>query len=229
MDNAELNLRKIKNYLRKHISNDNNNNYSNEKNIRNNLISLYYDNINGIPIYKKINENDDEYKRVILKFPYFFQDVNRDIIIEIFNKDVSPRKLLKVNYDEDEDSNNNYDIKDNNYLKISSETFRPYYYDDWKERASEINEIDISRQHSFYNQYLNYFLRYKKFPDFNEFLRYNYNRNNEKPVHKDILNVYNNIYNSYKDIIETTTYSNEEIRKRIIRSTSIEKRKELQS
>lgn len=222
MDDVELNIRKIRNYLRKNISNDNN--INNERKIRNNLISLYYSNINGIPIYKKINEDDDNYKEIISKFPYFFSLVNRDKIIDIFNKDVSPRKKLNITFSD----NDNYDIKDNNYLRISEETFRPYYYDDWKEKATIINEVAVERQHSFYNYYLNYYLRYKKFPDFNEFLNYCYMRNKEVPVHKDILNVYNNIYGSYKNIIENTSYSNDEIRKKIIKSTSIEKRKEIQ-
>jgi len=227
MNDDNLNNRKIKNYLRKNISNDGNNN--NENKIRNKLLSLYYYNINDIPIFKKIEEGDEEYKNSISKFPEYFSLVNRDKIIDIFNKEVSPRKVLRVDYNDEYEYYYNYDIKDNNYLKISPITYRPYYYDDWKEMATKINEVDVNRQHSFYNKYLHYYLRYKKFPDFNEFLEYIYKKNNEKPVHKDIRNVYNNIYNSYKELIINNEYSYDDIRKRIISTTSIKRRKELQS
>jgi len=212
--------RKIKNYLRKKNSNNNK--------IRNLLLGLYYKTIDNIPIYIKIDENSDYYNVAISKFPYYFRKVNRDIILEIFNKEVSSRKILNVNYNENDENNKyDYNIKANNNLIISSNTFRPYYYEDWKERASIINEVDIKKQNSYYNDYLRYFIKFKKFPVFNEFISFIYNKY-EKPLHKDILNVYNNIYNSYKDIISNTEYSADEIRKRIIETTSIKKRIEIQ-
>jgi len=227
MGDDDLINRKIKNHLRRNISNDSDSN--NENKIRNQLLSLYYENINGIPIFKRIDENGDEYNKSISVFPYYFKEVSRDKILEIFNEKVSPRKPLKYDYNDEVFEYYNYDIKPDNYLKISEETFRPYYYDDWKKRATEINEVEVDRQHSFYNQYINYFLRFKKFPDFNEFLSFIYYKNKEIPVHKDIQNVYNNIYNSYKEIILNTTNTPSEIRKKIVQSTSIIKRIELQN
>ena len=221
----DLTYRKIKNYLRRNISNDSDNNKYNK--IRNNLLSLYYDNINLIPIFKRINENSDEYNIAINNFPHYFKEVNRDKIIEIFNKDVSPRKPLRVHYDEEFESRYNYNIEGNNYLKISKETFRPYYYDDWKVRASLINKVDVSKQHSFYADYIRYFIKNNKFPTFTEFITYIFNKNNI-PVHKDILNVYTNIYDSYIKALPLSKLSNEEIKKRILLSTSINKRKEIQ-
>lgn len=216
----DLTYRKIKNYLRKNLSN-------NETVIKKNLLSLYFDNINSIPIFKRINENSDKYNIAINKFPYYFKEVNRDKIIEIFNKDVSPRKPLNVNYDEEFESRYNYNIEGNKYLQISAETFRPYYYDDWKVRASLINKIDITRQHSFYADYIRYFIKNNKFPTFTEFITYIYNKTNI-PLHKDILNVYTNIYDSYICVLSITKLNNEEIKKRILLTTSINRRKELQ-
>jgi len=215
----ELTYKKIKNYLRRHISNDNK--------LRTTLLSLYFDNINSIPIFKKIDENSIEYNIIINKFPYYFKNVNRDKIIEIFNNDVSPRKTLNVYYDKDFETRYNYDILSDNYLKISNETFRPYYYDDWKIRASLVNKIDITKQHSFYADYIRYFIKYNKFPSFNEFITFIYNKYNV-PIHKDILNVYSNISYSYSKVISSNTLNFDEIKKRILITTSINRRKELQ-
>jgi hypothetical protein len=214
-----LTYKKIKNYLRRHISNDNK--------LRTTLICLFFDNINSIPIFKKIDENSIEYNIIINKFPYYFKDVNRDKIIEIFNNDVSPRKTLNVNYDQDFETRYNYDIKSENYLKISKETFRPYYYDDWKIRASLVNKIDISKQHSFYADYIRYFIKYKNFPSFTEFITYIYNKYNV-PIHKDILNVYSNISYSYSKVLSSNSLNLDEIKRRVLKTTSINRRKELQ-
>jgi hypothetical protein len=215
----ELTYKKIKNYLRRNISNDNK--------LRTTLLCLYFDNINSIPIFKKIDENSIEYNFIINKFPYYFKNVNRDKIIEIFNNDVSPRKTLRVNFDEDFEKRYNYDIESENYLKISKETYRPYYYEDWKLRASLVNKIDISKQHSFYADYIRYFIKNNKFPSFTEFITYIYNKKNV-PIHKDILNVYSNISYSYSKVLSSKSLNIEEIKKRVKITTSIKMRKELQ-
>jgi hypothetical protein len=213
----ELTYKKIKNYLRKASSNNNDNT------IKIQLLGLYYSILNGIPINKKIEIDSDEYKNMINNFPDYFKDVSRDKIIEIFNKQVSPKKPLQI-----ENDDYIYDISAKKYLEICPNTFRPYYKDDWKLRATNTNNLDVSKQYSFFADYLRYFLKYNKFPTFTEFINYVYNRYN-KPVHKDILTVYTNIYDSYVEVISCTKYSNEEIRRRIIISTPIKNRLMLQA
>ena len=213
----ELKYKKIKNYLRKASSNNNDNT------IKIQLLGLYYSIFNGIPINKKIEIDSDEYNNMINKFPDYFKDVSRDKIIEIFNKEVSPKKPLQIENDDCD-----YDISPEKYLEICPNTFRPYYIDDWKLRATNTNNLDVSKQYSFFADYLRYFLKYNKFPTFTEFINYVYNRYN-KPVHKDILTVYTNIYDSYVEVISCSKYSNEEIRRRIIISTSIKNRLMLQA
>ena len=220
-----LQEKKIKNYLRKQISHNNNNN------IRSKLMCMYYENINNIPIQKELNNNDDYIKK---EFPYYFNGIDKNKIIDIFNLLVSQRKPLIIPLNQNKNNNqNNYDISedDNNCLEISVHTFRPYYYNDWKQKTEDLNKISYDNQTSFYNEYLRFFMKYKKFPDFNEFIVFMFNKN-EMPLHKDIRNAFMNIQKSYEPIKEyikehNMTYT--EIREIILLSTSISNRKLMQT
>jgi len=217
----DLNYRKIKNYYRRH---------KDISELRKNLLCLFYDNIEGIPIAVPLNDIKTE--DLYYKFPYYFNNKTRDELIDIFNKEVTgvnmkPIKLYNI------DELDVYDITgDRMGLKICENTFRPYYMDDWKKRTEDINGIDYNKQKSFYNDYLKYYLRYKEFPNFHEYLRYIFYKYGEKPVHKDIRNVYHNIDNSYKYIkeyIKEKQMSYQDVRKILITSTPIKYRIQMES
>ena len=220
MKNGIYNLdeRKIINYLRKNASNN-----ENQNKIRNKLLSLFYKTIEGIPITTTI----DNYEELLKEFPNYFHLKTREEIIKLFNDEVCPKKPIIYNYSSIED----YDIKSNNYLEVSNKTFRPLYEDDWKEKTKILNGISMENQQSFYAEYLRYYLKFKKFPEFKEFLNYLYYKLN-RPVHKDIAIVFENIeksYNPIKDFIKNNNLSFKEVKVIIIKSTSINNRKELQS
>ncbi len=219
MKNGTYNLdeRKIINYLRKNASNN-----ENQNKIRNKLLSLFYKTIEDIPITTTI----DSYKELLNEFPNYFHSKTREEIIKLFNDEVCPKKPIIYNYSSIED----YDIKSNNYLEVSNKTFRPLYEDDWKEKTKTLNGISMENQQSFYAEYLRYYLKFKKFPEFKEFLNYLYYKFN-RPVHKDIEIVFENIeksYNPIKDFIKNNNLSFKEVKAILIQSTSIKNRKELQ-
>ena len=219
MKNGTYNLdeRKIINYLRKNASNN-----ENQNKIRNKLLSLFYKTIEDIPITTTI----DSYKELLNEFPNYFHSKTREEIIKLFNDEVCPKKPIIYNYSSIED----YDIKSNNYLEVSNKTFRPLYEDDWKEKTKILNGISMENQQSFYAEYLRYYLKFKKFPEFKEFLNYLYYKLN-RPVHKDIAIVFENIeksYNPIKDFIKNNNLSFKEVKAILIQSTSIKNRKELQ-
>jgi len=219
MKNGTYNLdeRKIINYLRKNASNN-----ENQNKIRNKLLSLFYKTIEDIPITTTI----DSYKELLNEFPNYFHSKTREEIIKLFNDEVCPKKPIIYNYSSIED----YDIKSNNYLEVSNKTFRPLYEDDWKEKTKILNGISMENQQSFYAEYLRYYLKFKKFPEFKEFLNYLYYKLN-RPVHKDIEIVFENIeksYNPIKDFIKNNNLSFKEVKAILIQSTSIKNRKELQ-
>lgn len=219
MKNGTYNLdeRKIINYLRKNASNN-----ENQNKIRNKLLSLFYKTIEDIPITTTI----DSYKELLNEFPNYFHSKTREEIIKLFNDEVCPKKPIIYNYSSIED----YDIKSNNYLEVSNKTFRPLYEDDWKEKTKILNGISMENQQSFYAEYLRYYLKFKKFPEFKELLNYLYYKFN-RPVHKDIAIVFENIeksYNPIKDFIKNNNLSFKEVKAILIQSTSIKNRKELQ-
>jgi hypothetical protein len=219
MKNGTYNLdeRKIINYLRKNASNN-----ENQNKIRNKLLSLFYKTIEDIPITTTI----DNYEELLKEFPNYFQSKTREEIIKLFNDEVCPKKPIIYNYSSVED----YDIKSNNYLEISNKTLRPLYEDDWKEKTKNLNGIIMEKQQSFYADYLRYYLKFKKFPEFKEFINYLYYKLN-RPVHKDIAIVFENIeksYNPIKDFIKNNNLSFKEVKAIIIQSTPIKIRKELQ-
>jgi len=214
----ELNYKKIKNYLNRRSGNSDNK-------IRNKLLCLFYSNINKIPIAREITE--EEYNDSINNFPDYFKSVNKKKIIDIYNSEVSRKKPLNINYN----FTYNYDIKDGNYLIISPYTFRPIYINQWKEDAENVNGISIKYQLSFYADYLRFYLKYKKFPAFEEYLLFVFNKY-KKPVHKDIINAYNNIKKSYEPIkiyIKNNNIDYNDIKKIIIKSASIVNRIEMQN
>jgi hypothetical protein len=216
----DLNYRKIKNYYRR---------YKDIDELRKNLICLYYDNIEGIPV--AIRLEDSKIEDIYYKFPYYFVNKDRDELIEIFNKEMAGVHMKPIKIDMNVEIDD-YDITgDRMGLKICEKTFRPYYMDDWRKKTEEINGVSYEKQKSFYNDYLKYYLKYREFPTFYEYLRYIFYKYGERPVHKDIKNVYHNIDNSYKSIKEYVrekqmTYN--EIRKIIISSTPIKNRKEME-
>lgn len=215
-----LNDRKIVNYLRKNSSND-----KNQFIVRNKILGLFYDTIEDIPINSKIND-DKIITEKIKEFPNYFHSKTREEILNLFNDKVCSRKIIEYPFENLYD----YDIQNKNNLEISLNTFRPYYYQDWKTKAELVNLIEFKYQQSFYNMYLNYYLRKKKFPNFNEFLTFIYLKTN-KPVHKDIKNVFENIEKSYepiKEYINTKNLSFKDVKEILIKSVSIKNRIELQ-
>lgn len=212
-DNSDnLIERKIVNYLRKHSSNNKNLNKT-----KNKILGLFYKRIENIPINDINNDINENWK----EFPYYFQTKTKEEILELFNSKVCPRKTIKYPFNLID-----YDIKPNNYLEISKNTFRPIYKEDWKKQTEILNNCDYKNQQSFYMEYLRYYLKYKKFPSFSEFLIYLYYKY-EKPVHKDIKIVYENINKSYepiKEFIEKNNISFNEIKEILIKSASIQNR-----
>jgi len=211
----DLDYRKIKNFLRKHSANT-----GDDYQLRLRLTQLFYYDIDGIPI-AKLKPEEDIYKNN--NYPYFFKNKTREEIIDIYNKEVKTKYLIKI-YNQEE--LNDYDIKSNIYLDISLKTFRPVYKKDWKKISEEINEVSFDKQYSFYADYLRCYLKLTYFPSFNDFIKYIYNRY-QKPVHKDIKIVFDNIDKSYKDVkdyIKTNNMTYKEVREIIIYSTPISNR-----
>lgn len=221
---TSLQEKKIKNYLRKQVSYNNNN-------IRNKLVCLFYSNIDDIPIQKELAE--EEYNNYLdYNFPDYFKGIDKNKIIELFNTLVSPRKPIIIPEPLISDDKNNYDINDDdkNQLEISLETFRPYYYQDWKKKTEELNKTSYENQCSFYNEYLRFFIKNKKFATFKEYLTFIYNRN-KIPLHKDIKNAFINIEKSYepvKEYIKENELTYKEVKEIIILSTNISNRRLMQ-
>jgi len=216
-DKLDLTYRQIKNYLRKNISNNN------ENDIRNKLLCLFYANINYIPISRTIT--NEEYEEIIKTFPPYFKDVENSIIIHIFNGQVSPRKPIEITY-----NFNDYTITDDTYLEISVKTFRPVYNENWKTETENVNKINYKKQISFYADYLRFYLKSKKFPTYDEFLRFIYNKY-KMPVHKDYDNVFKILTKSYEPIfkyIEDNKLSYNDIKKIIVKSANIKNRIEIE-
>jgi hypothetical protein len=211
----DLDYRKIKNYLRKNSSTIVTNYDMCLK-----LQRLFYYDIDCIPI-AILKSKDECYNNE--EYPYYFQNKTREEIIDIYNKEVKTKYLIKI-YNKDEF--NDYDIKKDIYLEISLKTFRPVYNENWKKISEEINEVAFDKQKSFYADYLKCYMKIKHFPSFEEFMIFSYNKYG-MPVHKDIRIVFNNINKSYekvRDYIEVNNMTFEEVSKIIKQSTSISNR-----
>lgn len=214
-----LNFRKIRNWLRKHSSN-----IGDENNLRKLLFKLYYYDINNdIPI--AIIKNEDEINWDL--FPLIFKLIKRDDIINIYNKEVRSNyfKELKIV----DITTNNYQITKNS-LKISLKTFRPFYEDNWKELAEKVNNIEFTKQTSYYSIYLKLFIKLQYFPTFDDFIKFIFNKY-QTPLHKDIKIIFDNIEESYKDVkdyIKTNNLNYKDIKDIIIKSTNISIRKTIQ-
>lgn len=213
----DLDQRRIINYLRKA-------NNQNHQEIRCKIIGLFYKTTeSSIPINLRLNA--DEYKILIEEFPDYFHSKTADEILELYNKEVCSKKIIPYPFDLKD-----YDIKENTHLEISIKTFRPVYYEDWRERAEVMNGTSIINQHSFYNDYLKFYIQYKEFPTFLQFLKFLYLKY-QKPLHKDIEIVFDNIKKSYKPIIEfikTNNLTYNEVKKTLVQSASITNRIKLQ-
>lgn len=207
----DLSERRIINYLRK---------VNNDETVLN-IISLFYEKTTeeNIPINKKI----DDYNQLLFeKFPYYFHSKTREEIIELYNKEVAFNKYIKYPFTDLKD----YDIKENTHLEISMKTFRPVYDEKWKEKAESINGTDIKNQQSFYNEYLKFYLQYKEFPTYHKFIKRLFTKY-QKPLHKDIKIVFDNIEKSYQPIKEFIKINNltfNEVKKIIIQSASLSSR-----
>ena len=211
----DLDYRKIKNYLRKHSST-----IADDYQLRLKLHQLFYYDIDGIPI-AILKPEDESYNND--NYPYYFQNKQREEIIDIYNKEVKTKYLIKI-YNKNE--LNDYDIKDNIYLDISLKTFRPVYNEKWKEISEKINEVSFDKQKSFYADYLRYHLKYKNFPSFEEFAKFIYERY-QMPVHKDIKIVFNNIDKSYENVrnyIKDNNMTSSDVNRIIKLSTKISNR-----
>lgn len=220
MTTDDLIDRKIINYLRKNASNK-----ENQNQIRNKILGLYYKSINGIPINYQVSI--DELIEKLKDFPDYFQLKSRQEILNLYNEYVCPRKKIITYFSEIVD----YDINENTYLEISLKTFRPIYQNDWKYQTELINKTSFNNQYSFYNYYLKYYLQKKDFPSFDQFLNYIYYKT-QKPVHKDIKIVFDNIEKSYEPIKEFIKLNNlifKQIKQILINSVAISNRIELQS
>jgi hypothetical protein len=215
----DLFSRKIMKFMRQHSSN-----IGDHYNLRLFLLRLFYYDINGIPIAKLKPENEIDFNN----YPKYFKYKNRLEIIDIYNKNIKAKSLLKI-YSEDEF--NNYDIIEKNYLEISLKTFRPVYKDNWKEISEELNNTPIDKQKNFYADYLKCYLKLKYFPSFDEFIKFIYNKY-QMPVHKDIKIAFDNIEKSYIDVkeyIERNLITFKDVSKIIKDSTSISNRIMMQS
>jgi len=212
--NEDLDYRKIKNFLRKHSSTS-----GDDYQLRFSLLRLFYYDIDGYPIAKLKPESDINYDM----YPYFFKNKNRNEIIDIYNKEIKSKSLIKI-FTEDE--LNDYNINENVCLEISLKTFRPVYKENWKEISEEVNKVPFKKQKSFYADYLRLYLRLRYFPSLDDFMKYVYYKY-QMPIHKDIKIVYENIEKSYKEVKEYIKINNmrfEEVRKVIINSTRITNR-----
>ena len=219
MVSEDLIDRKIINYLRKQSSNN-----QNQFEIRNKILSLFFKTIEGIPINLKIT--NDELNDKFKEFPHYFQTKTREEILDFFNEKVCPKKKINYPYDLYD-----YDIRENTHLEISPKTFRPLYESDWKTKTEVINNTEFKYQQSFYINYLRYYLQKKEFPSFKQFLIYIYNKY-QKPVHKDIKIVFDNIEKSYKpikDLIKRNNMIYNDVKKTLINSTPISRRIEMQN
>lgn len=213
-DLKDLDYRKIKNFLRKHSSN-----IGDDYQLRKLLQSLFYYDIYGFPIAKMKPVNEIDWNL----YPYMFQNKTREEIIDIYNKEVKSKSLIKILTEEEL---GDYDINDNIYLEISLNTFRPIYKENWKEISEKVNKVPFNKQKSFYAEYLRCYLRLTYFPSLQEFMKYIYNKN-QLPIHKDIIKVFNNIENSYKDVKEYIKNNNltfKEVRKILLHSIPISNR-----
>lgn len=211
---ADLDYKKIKNFLRKYSSN-----LGDDYQLRLSLLKLFYYDIDGIPIAKIKPELDIDFNM----YPYFFKNKNRQEIIDIYNKEVKCKSLIKI-YNEDE--LNNYDIKENICLEISLKTFRPIYNENWKKISEDVNNVPFEKQKSFYAEYLRLYLKLQYFPTLNEFIKYIYYKY-QMPVHKDIKIVFDNIEKSYikvKEYIQINNLVFKDVRKILIKSTAIQNR-----
>ena len=220
MDNKDLDYRKIKNYLRKHSSTS-----IDDYNLRLSLLKLFYYDIDNIPIAILKLDADIYYD---FPFPNYFKNKDRFEIIDIYNKEVKTKSLIKILNRSDF---NNYEIIENNFLDISLKTFRPVYNKDWKIISEYVNNVSFSKQKSFYADYLRCYLKLKKFPSFNEYIKFIYDKYNT-PVHKDIHIVFDNIQGSYKNVfnyINTNNLTFQQIRNIIIQSTPISNRIKMQN
>lgn len=211
-----LNYRKIKNWLRKFSSTIND-----ENNVRKLILKLFYYDYVGIPISIIKNENDINWDL----FPKLFKDVNREKIVEIYNKEVKSNyfKELKILDEKDLDT---YEIQENNYLEISLKTFRPVYKENWKQLSEEVNKISFDKQKSYYSIYLRLFLKLHYFPNDYDFIKYIYNKY-QIPLHRNIKIIFDNIDNSYKDVkeyIKTNNLDYNKVKDIIIKSTKIQNR-----
>jgi len=220
MTTDDLTDRKIVNYMRKNASNN-----ENQNQIRNKIIGLFYKSLDcGIPINIKLT--NDEYKERLAEFPYFCQNKTREELLELFNLKVCPQKPINYPFNLID-----YDIKENSYLTISSKTLRPVYYNNWKEVTEKLNNINIKYQESFYVIYIRYYLQKKEFPTFTQFINYIYYKT-QKPLHKDIKIVFDNIEKSYepiKDFIKINNLSFKENKETLLKSTPILSRIQMQS
>lgn len=211
-----LNHRIIKNYLRKLSST-----ISDENNLRKLLYKLFYYDINDIPISIIKNENDID----LNSFPKIFNTVKRTDIINIYNNEVKSNYYEKIQI-LDENDLDIYTINENNLLEISLKTFRPVYKDNWKKLSEDINKIPFNKQKSYYSIYLKLYLKLHYFPDIDNFIKYIFNKY-QKPIHKDIKIIFDNIEKSYKcvkDYIKINNMNYNEIKYIIIKSTNISKR-----
>ena len=211
-----LNNRKIKNYLRKFSST-----IGDENSLRKLLLKLFYYDINDVPISIIKKEDEIDWNN----FPKIFKLVKREDIIDIYNKEVKCNyfKELKILDEKDLDI---YEICENNLLEISLKTFRPVYKENWKELSEEINKISFDKQKSYYSIYLRLYLKLRHFPDFNDFIKFIYNKY-QLPIHKDIKIIFENIEKSYKDVkeyIKTNNMNYNDVKEIIIKSTKISNR-----
>lgn len=211
-----LNHRKIRNYLRKFSST-----IGDENNLRILLFKLFYYDINGIPISIVKKEEDIEWNN----FPKIFKLLKREDIIDIYNKEVKNNSFKEIKI-LDENNLDVYDITENNLLEISLKTFRPVYKENWKELSEDVNKISFDKQKSYYSIYLRLYLKLQYFPDFNDFIKYIFNKY-QTPIHKDIKIIFDNVKNSYKDVkeyIKINDLNFNNVKDIIIKSTNIQNR-----
>lgn len=180
---------------------------------------------------------DDKLETILNSFPNYYKNVSINELIYIstlVNPNYSANDIIinnenNVNY-LFKKSWHNYDLN-NDGLEISLKTFRPYYYSNWKELSYNIHKIDVDEQISGYNDYIKYYLSFKKFPDFNEFALYNYNKY-KKPIYNklydDIFKIVQQSYKKIIDYIQDNNMSYNDVKKILLNSCSIADRIRIQ-
>ena len=182
-----------------------------------------------IPIDYQISDN--KLMKILNTFPDYYKKVSINDLVylsTLVNPNYSASYIVIKSFPYDYLFK--YEWKDYNLnteeLKISINTFRPYYYSNWKEKAKIRHNIDVDSQVSAYNDFIRCYLSLKKFPNYYEFAAYSYKRY-KKPIHYRLPEMYSIVLMSYDPIMKYIKDNNMgflDVRKRLLDSCKISNR-----